>query len=42
MHNILLSMGSFDTKVDLFMQLSIKEAVRYKKLIGLSNEAEDL
>ena len=42
MYNILLSMGSFNTEVDLIMQLSIKEAFKYAKLIGPSNETEDL
>ena len=42
MRNILLSMSSFDTEVDFIMQPSIKEAFGYAKLIGSSDETEDL
>ena len=41
-HKILLSIGSFDTKVDLTIHLSTKEAFRHAKLIGSSDETEDL
>ena len=41
-HHVMLSMGSFDTKVDIIMQPSIRESLRYCKLIGPSKNVEDL
>jgi hypothetical protein len=40
--HILLSMGSFKTELDLFMQASLRECLRHAKLIGPSNEPSDL
>jgi len=41
-HHILLSMGQFETEIDLIMQPSIKDALRYAKLIGASDNEEEL
>ena len=40
--HILLSLGKFDTEIDLTLHCSLKESFRYAKLIGSSNEPEDL
>ena len=40
--HILLSMGSFDTKIDLTLHETLRESLRYAKLIGPSNEPDDL
>ena len=42
LHHILLSMGQFDTEVDLLMYDSISDAFRYAKLIGQHNDSESL
>ena len=42
LHHILLSMGSFETEIDLIMHDSIRESFRYAKLIGSSNDPSDL
>jgi hypothetical protein len=42
LHHILLSMGSFATEIDLIMKPSLRESFRYAKLIGQSDEPEDL
>ena len=41
-HHILLSMGCFDTEVDLILHPSLREAFRYAKLIGPPNERNNL
>ena len=41
-HHILLSMGCFDTEIDLTLQPSLREAFRYAMLIGPSNDHNDL
>ena len=41
-HHILISLGRFTTEIDLTMQSSIRESLRYAKLIGSSNDEEDL
>ena len=41
-HHILLSMGCYDTEIDLTLQPSLREAFRYAMLIGPSNEHSDL
>ena len=41
-HHILLSMGCFSTEIDLILHSSIRESMRYAKLIGPSNEVDDL
>ena len=35
-------MGKFDTEIDLTSHNSIRECLRYAKLIGLSNDEQDL
>lgn len=42
LHHILLSMGEFDTEIDLKMHASIREAFRYAKLIGPDDDDESL
>ena len=42
LHHILLSMGQFDTELDLILHPSLKDAFRYAKLIGSSNNIHDL
>ena len=39
---ILLSMGEFDTETDLILHPSLRESLIYAKLIGNSNDEEDL
>ena len=41
-HHLLLSMGRFTTEIDLILHPTIREALRYGKLIGSSNEPDDL
>ena len=41
-HHILISLGRFTTEIDLTMQPSIRESLRYATLIGPSNDEEDL
>ena len=41
-HHILLSMGSYSTEVNLIMHPTIRDAFRYAKLIGPSNDPTDL
>ena len=41
-HHILISLGRFTTEIDLTIQPSIREALRYAKLIGPSNNKQDL
>ena len=40
--HVLLSLGYFETELDLILKPSIRESLRYAKLIGDSNELEDL
>ena len=40
--HILLSLGHFETELDLMLKPTIRESLRYAKLIGTSNEKEDL
>ena len=40
-HHILISLGRFRTEIDLTMQPSIRESLRYAKLIGRSNDDAD-
>ena len=42
LHSIMLSMGEFDTEIDLKMHGSIREALRYAKLIGPNNDDQSL
>ena len=41
-HHILLSMGRYATELDLIMHPSLRESLRYAKLIGPSNDPDDL
>ena len=41
-HNMLLSMGCFETEIDLIMHSTIREALRHAKLIGPSDAPDDL
>ena len=41
-HHVLLSMGCFSTEVDLILHQNLREAFRYAKLIGPSNDPDDL
>ena len=41
-YHIMLSMGCFATEIDLIMHLSLRESLRYAKLIGPSNDPSDL
>ena len=40
--HILLSLGHFETEYDLLLQPNLRESLRYAKLIGPSNNTEDL
>ncbi len=40
--HLLLSLGSFDTEIDLMMHNSLRESFRYTKLIGSSDTEEDI
>ena len=40
--HILLSMGEFDTEVDLLLHKTLRESLRYAKLIGTSDDPEKL
>lgn len=40
--HLLLSMGEFETEIDLLLHKDLKESLRYAKLIGPSNTAEKL
>ena len=40
--HIMLSMGKFDTEIDLSLHASLRESLRYAQLIGPSNSPEDL
>ena len=40
--HILLSMGGFETEYDLMSQCSIKESMRYAKLIGPIDDEQSL
>ena len=40
--HLMLSMGKFDTEIDLTSHNSIRECLRYAKFIGLSNDEQDL
>ena len=40
--HIMLSLGKFDTEIDLTLHPSIRTALRYAKLIGDSNESSEL
>jgi hypothetical protein len=40
--HILLSLGKFDTEIDLLLQPSLRMSFRYAKLIGPSDDANDL
>ena len=40
--HILLSMGSFDTEIDLTLHETLRKSLRYTKLIGPSNEPDNL
>ena len=41
-HHILISMGKFHTEIDLTTRGSIRDSLRYAKLIGNSNREDDL
>ena len=41
-HHLLLSMGRFSTEIDLILHPTVRDALRYAKLIGSSNETNDL
>jgi hypothetical protein len=41
-HHLLLSMGRFETEIDLILHPTVRETLRYAKLIGPSNELDDL
>ena len=41
-HHILISLGRFSTEIDLTMKPSIRESLRYAKLIGESNVPHEL
>ena len=41
-HHILISLGRFTTEIYLTMQPSIRESLRYAKLIGPSNDEDDV
>ena len=41
-HYVMLSLGRFATEIDLTMQLTIREVLRYAKLIGPSNDKNEL
>ena len=41
-HDMFLSMGSFETEIDLIMRSTIREALRHAKLIVPSDAPEDL
>ena len=40
--HIMISLGSFDTEIDLTLHNSIRDSLRYAKLIGPSDNPEDL
>ncbi len=40
--HIMLSLGKFDTELDLFLHRSLRECFQYCKLIGTSEDLEDL
>ena len=40
--HIMLSLGKFDTEIDLTLHQTLRDSLRYAKLIGPSNEPEDL
>ena len=41
-HHVMLSLGRFATEIDLTMQPTIRESLRYAKLIGPSNDKDEL
>ena len=41
-HHVMLSLGRFATEIDLTMHPTIRESLRYAKLIGPSNDQEEL
>ena len=42
LHHVMLSLGQFATEIDLTMHPTIRESLRYAKLIGPSNDQEEL
>lgn len=42
LHHVLLSLGRFDTELDLVMHPSIKECMKYARLIGISDDPDVL
>ena len=41
-HHVMLSLGRFATEIDLTMQPTIRESLRYAKLIEPSNDKDEL
>ena len=41
-HHVMLSLGRFATEIDLTMQPTIRDSLRYAKLIGPSNDQDEL